>query len=486
MDLWLIFALFFAFGTLILYNKSERHFIFFMIRTKHFLNLIDKVARISPRFWKFLADLAIVLSFSGFGAAYLSRYRKFSRNLDLILTSIGLVCIFLWIPDIVFSIILLPFLILGIRSLSRIKNPNSDFLVATTLISGIWLRMLHWIMAVLEGMFGLSMLVFTPLVENALAISSGESTTPGISPVILIPFKVAGEWCFPIPGMGICIPVIYGMIALVLLLVVHEFAHGVLARVHKLKLRSTGLVTLGIVPIGAFVEPDEEKFQKSESLTKTRVLAMGSFSNLSLGILSFLLFLYITLPSAMIVAESSVPYIDVNTKIEFIGDMPASINSFDTHLFPNKLWGIDEKSIRDDKIDVTTEKGRFVLGVEDVKNIKMRAQPRFRYNYYLYGINIFEILAGILFWSFFFNINIGLINILPIPPLDGGKMLPELISILRVDKATIRKIVYVIILVGLLIILVNALPLIDMLFSRIEKIADITFISQMSNISLIS
>lgn len=472
MNFWLIFALFFALGTLVLYNgKAERYFIVFMIRTKHFLNFIDRIAKISPRLWKFLADFAIVLSFSGLGAAYLSRYRRSSRNLDVILTLMGLMGIILWVPNILFFIISLLVLIVGIKSLSSIKNPNADFLVATTLISVIWLSMLPWFVAVLEGMFGLLVLVFVPLIENAFAISSGESTTPGISPVILIPFKVAGEWCFPIPGVGICIPIFYGVIALILLLVVHEFAHGVLARVHKLNLKSTGLLTLGIIPIGAFVEPDEEKFQKSESLTKTRVLAMGSFANLVLGIVAFLLFSYITLPSAMIVGESPVPYIDVNTKIESIGGVPASMNSFNTYLFPNKPWLIDKRLIEDeDRINITTEKGTFSLGIEDIKNIKMYTQPRFRYTYQIHGINIFGILAGILFWSFFFNINIGLINLLPIPPFDGGKMLPELISVLRVDKVTTRKMTYVIILIGLLIILVNALPLIDMLFSRIENI----------------
>jgi len=465
MDITLLFLIVFIAGTLFLVgSKIERHFIFFLIRTKHFINLIDKLASISPMLWKFLADFAIVLSFSGLGAAYLSRYRKFSRNLDAILLLIGLAAIILWWQGLPFFLFSLVVLAIGIKSLSSIKNPNADFLVTTTLTSVIWLSMTHWFVAVLEGMFGLIVIIFAPLIENAFAITSGESTIPGVSPVILIPFKIAGEWCFPIPGMDICIPVFYGLIALILLLIVHEFAHGILARVHKLKLRSTGLLTLGIIPIGAFVEPDEEEFQRSESLIKTRVLSMGSFANLVLGIVTFFLFLYIALPSAMIVAESHVPYIDVNSRIETIDNAPAVVDEFNTYLFTNKLWTIDKKSIEGkDNINITTDRGTFLLRVEDAKNIKMRTQPQFRYNYQICGINIFQILTGILFWTFFFNINIALINLLPIPPFDGGKMLIELMSIFDIGKATVRRVISVVILLGLLILLVNAFPLINML-----------------------
>jgi len=166
----------------------------------------------------------------------------------------------------------------------------------------------------------------------------------------------------------------------------------------------------------------------------------------------------------MIVAESHVPYIDVNSRIETIDNAPAVVDEFNTYLFTNKLWTIDKKSIEGkDNINITTDRGTFLLRVEDAKNIKMRTQPQFRYNYQICGINIFQILTGILFWTFFFNINIALINLLPIPPFDGGKMLIELMSIFNIGKATVRRVISVVILLGLLILLVNTFPLINML-----------------------
>ncbi|MEA3255407.1 MAG: site-2 protease family protein [Candidatus Altiarchaeota archaeon] len=447
-------------------SNVERHAIVFLIRTKYFINILDRIAGLSPRIWKFIADFAIVLSFSGLGAAYLSGYRRLNRHLDVILSLMGLTAIILWSPNLFLTLSLLLVLIMGVKSLSSIKNPNADFLAATALISVIWLRlsMLPWFVVVLEGMFGLLVLVFAPLIENAFAISSGESTIPGVAPVILIPFKVGGEWCFPIPGMDICIPVFYGVIALISLLIVHESAHGILARAHKLKLKSVGLLTVGPIPLGAFVEPDEEAFQKSDSLTRTRVLSMGSFANINLGIVTLLLFGFIALPSSMIVTESPVHYIEAGTKIETIGDTPAVVGSFNTYLFPNKRWKIDEKSLEGrDNITLTTDKGTFLLGAEDIKNLRISAKPNFRFNYMIYGINIFGVLVGILFWSFFFNINVGLINLLPIPPFDGGKMLIELMSIVNINKSAVTRVLSVVILIGLLILLVNAFPLFNMM-----------------------
>src|SRR5688500_11801554 len=58
-----------------------------------------------------------------------------------------------------------------------------------------------------------------------------------------------------IPGINPIIPVGFGIIALIFAVVVHEFSHGILARVHGLRVQTMGLLFF-IVPIGAFVEPD--------------------------------------------------------------------------------------------------------------------------------------------------------------------------------------------------------------------------------------
>lgn len=468
LDLFIFLGIFVV-GTLFLAKtSSERHFILFMIRTKHFLRFIDNAAGIAPRFWKFIADFAIVVSFSGLGAAYLSRYREKSRNLDIIVMIFGIFAVLLWAGSLPILALMLIILLIGIKSASRVKNPWVDFLVVAALISSILLRATFWYLSVLEGIFGLLAIVVSPLIENALAITSGQSTMPGVSPII--PWVEAGRWGFVVPGLGIFVPLVYGLIALILLLIVHEFSHGILARVHGLDLKSTGLLTLGPLPIGAFVEPDEEKFKKSDSIVKMRVLSMGSFANLTLAIVCLSSFIFLIMPSdGLIVKDSGISGIENGTLIMALNGMNMTPDShisatMSAYLFSNRFYTIKNSSIVNKTIvNLTTNKGVFPLNPEELSGIKMLYVPRFRYEYNILGANMVAILVMILFWTYFFNFNIALVNLLPIVPFDGGKMVIELVSIFNLGEESVKKMVYAFLIIGLLIILINAYPLLDIL-----------------------
>ncbi|NTV24485.1 MAG: metalloprotease, partial [Nanoarchaeota archaeon] len=71
--------------------------------------------------------------------------------------------------------------------------------------------------------------------------------TPGAS-LVLPGLEIAGLGTFPL---------IIGWISLLIIMVVHEFSHGVVARAYKIKIKSSGIAFIGPIP-GAFVEPDEE------------------------------------------------------------------------------------------------------------------------------------------------------------------------------------------------------------------------------------
>ena len=91
------------------------------------------------------------------------------------------------------------------------------------------------------------------------------------------------EFLIGLPGVNPLIPVGYGLLALVVALVIHEGSHGVMAYVGNMRVKSLGLVAL-IVPIGAFVEPDDEDLAKSTARAKNRVFAAGPTSNLVLAL----------------------------------------------------------------------------------------------------------------------------------------------------------------------------------------------------------
>ena len=63
---------------------------------------------------------------------------------------------------------------------------------------------------------------------------------------------------FLIPGVNEFIPLVWGTIALLVTLVVHELAHAILCKVEGIRVKSMGIL-LAPIPVGAFAEPDEEQ-----------------------------------------------------------------------------------------------------------------------------------------------------------------------------------------------------------------------------------
>lgn len=97
------------------------------------------------------------------------------------------------------------------------------------------------------------------------------------------------EYFLVLPGVNPLIPLWYGLLGLVVALVVHEGAHGILARAHDIKVKSLGLLFL-VVPIGAFVEPDEEELERARTRAKARVFAAGVMTNVAVAVVAAMLF----------------------------------------------------------------------------------------------------------------------------------------------------------------------------------------------------
>ncbi|HMK46662.1 MAG TPA: site-2 protease family protein [Methanocella sp.] len=116
-----------------------------------------------------------------------------------------------------------------------------------------------------------------------------------------------------IPGVNQFIPFVWGWIALIVAMVVHEFGHAISAKAENIKVKSLGLLLIPI-PIGAFAEIDEEEMfgtkteggaaeilgpmdtkaagaggRKATSMAQVRILSAGVISNFLIGILAFAL-----------------------------------------------------------------------------------------------------------------------------------------------------------------------------------------------------
>lgn len=121
-----------------------------------------------------------------------------------------------------------------------------------------------------------------------------------------------------LPGINPVIPIGYGIAALVVAIVVHELSHGILAMASKLKVKALGVIFF-IVPIGAFVEPDEEELEETTARKRSRVFAAGPTTNMILAFICALLFSSILMASISPVTDGIIVYRGV------VQDSPADI-----------------------------------------------------------------------------------------------------------------------------------------------------------------
>ncbi|SEW15951.1 site-2 protease family protein [Natrinema salifodinae] len=95
-----------------------------------------------------------------------------------------------------------------------------------------------------------------------------------------------------IPGVNDFLPlaatpgIVFGLLVG---LVVHEGGHGLLCRVEDIDIDSMGVAMLAILPVGAFVEPDQESSKDASRGGQTRMFAAGVTNNFAITLVAFAL-----------------------------------------------------------------------------------------------------------------------------------------------------------------------------------------------------
>lgn len=89
-----------------------------------------------------------------------------------------------------------------------------------------------------------------------------------------------------IPGINPIIPIGYGILALAVGIVLHELAHGVMARSQGIGVKTLGILWF-ILPIGAFVEQDDKEMNAAPRRQRRRVAAAGVLANFALTVMFF-------------------------------------------------------------------------------------------------------------------------------------------------------------------------------------------------------
>ncbi len=138
------------------------------------------------------------------------------------------------------------------------------------------------------------------------------------------------EMLIGLPGINPIIPIWYGILGLVVAVFIHEFAHGILTRVGDMTVKALGIVLL-VVPMGAFVEPDEEALVKVEKKKRTSVYAVGPGTNIIAALVCAFLFSSVMVSSAEPIRDNPlVVSVAENTPASFsglqYGDQMISVN----------------------------------------------------------------------------------------------------------------------------------------------------------------
>ena len=95
-----------------------------------------------------------------------------------------------------------------------------------------------------------------------------------------------------VPGVNQFLPLAVApeiVLGLAIALVVHEGGHGLLCRVGDIEIDSLGMVFLTVIPVGAFVEPEETSQKAADRGTRTRMFAAGVTNNFAVTAIAFAL-----------------------------------------------------------------------------------------------------------------------------------------------------------------------------------------------------
>jgi len=249
----------------------------------------------------------------------------------------------------------------------------------------------------------------------------------------------------------------YFLLSIPIVLIIHEGAHGIVASLEKIKIKTGGFAVF-IALFAGFVEPDEEEFDKAKKISKLRVIGAGATSNV---IFAFALgALLLTNPIfALVLPEPLVEWFydapDGVLVISIIpdsgaekaglqsGDLITAINGV-VIITPLDFQKIDLKPGETVTVTVQRNGQQLQLPVEimpspDDPNRGLVGIMRDNALSYKPIYNFIEWdpqVSMFLLWLWMISFFIGIINMLPLPILDGGKFIYTIIE----NKASEQKI----------------------------------------------
>ena len=253
-----------------------------------------------------------------------------------------------------------------------------------------------------------------------------------------------------IPGVTLtsASSIMYFLLSIPIVLVIHEGAHGIVAALERIKIKTGGFAVF-IALFAGFVEPDEDEFKKAKRVSKLRVIGAGATSNVifafALGAILLtnpffalvmpepLLGWFYELPEGVLVLSiiegSGAESVGMQT-----GDIITSINDkgiLSPVDFPQLAPGQNAQVevLRDGQqilfdVPITPspdDPERGLIGI--MRDNSLAYTP---------VMNFIEwndpAVSMFLLWLWMISFFIGIINMLPLPILDGGKFIHSILE----------------------------------------------------------
>jgi len=440
-----------------------------MLKTKHFINFLKSAARHG---W-LMEKISLIGMISGFGIVAVdwlwarklgqTKYGLAKRLIILIIAAVILYAFFMTFLSFLFAI------------------PLFAPLLICCLIGFIVLGFGGMMFAMLIGYAGLSI----------MGLFVQKQMCPSLSPVL------PGV---PIPGFGVMIPLI-AWVSLVMVLMIHEMSHGIMLIRYKEKIKSVGLLLAGIFPIGAFVEQDDQTFNKLEDKKSLMVLSAGPSSNIFSIIIALLLLFFVINPLLTSAGNSMNSHLDglriadVSPKISYCG-VDKNSPAFGKLFASDQLISINGQTIKDQNqfsfvraglISNNTDWNVAVLRggatvlvslkpvvFEDL-NIKLVGVTFEGFTSYKYslleeiGFSLLNYIGQIIYYFWIISFAAGTFNFLPASPLDGGGMAKILLAPyfkfmkFRSEKETRKFVGRLFVWAFLITVLLNLIPYLTMI-----------------------
>jgi membrane-associated protease RseP (regulator of RpoE activity) len=283
-----------------------------------------------------------------------------------------------------------------------------------------------------------------------------------------------------LPGINEYVPSTLAVwLAFIITIAIHEFGHAILCRVENIKVKTMGAL-IAVIPIGFFVEPDEEELDKTKGMAKVRMFGAGITNNLVVGFSCFFLLILCMglvipvsqpvihgvykdypaasagiLPGSIVTAVNGVPVnsrADVSTilnttkpgnpltltveKDKIVKDYPLTLTAWPGDV-PDRTSGFMGVEYYDGAAVMSVIQGmlspigffQFLIvpfandsGVQFLRILAFETPDTI---YYQVPFEGFWGVVHLLFWCAWINLNIGIFNAIPMIPLDGGYIFKE-------------------------------------------------------------